>query len=311
MAGNSGHASKDIRLNEIAEQQHGVVSRAQLLALGFGARAIEARLRQGRLHRLHRGVYVVGLRRVSSRGRWLGAVLACGNDAILSHRSAAAAWGLVRRNTAPVDVTCARSRDSRAGIRTHEGRIAPEERTSLPGEIPISTVARTLFDFAEVADLPRLERAWEEADRLGLLQLREVERVCARNPGRHALRPIDQLLSEARVVIPTRSPLEDRFLVFCRAHGLPPPATNVFVLGHETDAYWPAGRLVVEVDGFAFHGHRAAIERDNARIAALQAAGYLAIRVTHHRIEHDATGLAAEIRALLSLGEGRAPGAGD
>jgi hypothetical protein len=166
--------------------------------------------------------------------------------------------------------------------------------------IPVTTVPRTLFDLSEVANREQLSRAWEEADRLGLLELRAVERVRDRGWGRHALKPTRPLLAEAAWATPTRSPLEDRVLDLCAKHGLPTPMTNVEILGHEVDAYWPAGRLAVEADGFEFHRHRAAFERDRARDAEMQAEGYAVVRLTHRRLDREAEAVAAQLRKLLA-----------
>jgi very-short-patch-repair endonuclease len=166
--------------------------------------------------------------------------------------------------------------------------------------IPITSVARTLFDYAEVVDFQRLEKAWEEADRLKRLRLREVERVCERGYGRHALKPIRRLLAEARAVTRTRSPLEDRFQGFCRFYDLPPHGTNVEVLGKEVDVLWPAAKLIVELDSWEFHSHRAAFQRDRARDTRLLVAGYRTARVTHDRLDREASTLAAEIKQLLA-----------
>ncbi len=160
-------------------------------------------------------------------------------------------------------------------------------------------MARTLFDLAEFASLKRLESAWEEADRLNLLQLRAVEGVCERSNGRHALRPVRRLLAEARAASMTRSPLEDDFAAFCREHRLPMPSFNTTALGYEVDALWPSQRLAAELDSWKFHSHRAAFERDRIRDAALQAAGYRIIRVTHRRLTDEAPVLASELRVLL------------
>ena len=162
-------------------------------------------------------------------------------------------------------------------------------------------MARTLFDFAEVVSFENLESAWEEADRLGLLELREVERVCERGYGRRALRPIRRLLTEARAMTITRSPLEDEFAAFCRDRNLPTPSFNTTVLGVEIDALWPRQRLAVELDSWEFHHHRAAFERDRTRDTGLQVAGYRTIRVTHRRIHREADRLATEIRELLGI----------
>jgi len=169
--------------------------------------------------------------------------------------------------------------------------------------LPVTTVARTLFDYAEVEPLSRLERAWEEADRLKLLQLPEVERVCERGRGRRALKPIRRLLAAARAPSEGRSPLETRFARFRDHYGLPPAVANADVLGREVDVLWPAAKLVVELDSWEHHSHRAAFERDRARDPKFLLAGYRTIRVTHRRLDNEPDALATEIRGLLALGE--------
>lgn len=288
---------RDRALSVLATRQFGVLSREQLLTAGLTPRTIERWLDASRLHPLHRGVYAYGLKTVGQRGHWLAAVLACGDGAVLSHASAAALWGLVR-SRGPVDVTSSRSHNRR-GIRVHRATLHPEDRTRHRG-IPVTSVARTLFDYAETVNEKGLRRAWEEADRLNLLKLVAVDRVCERGAGRRSLRPVRRLLIEAPAPARTRSPLEDRFLFFCHDHGLPQPVTNVLVLGREADAYWPAVRLVVELDGFVYHRHHAAFQRDRARDAALQAAGYHSVRVTHHRLDHEPATVLAELRRLLA-----------
>lgn len=285
----------------MATSQHGVVSQRQLLALGFSERTIKLRLDAGRLNPIHREVYAVGHSRVSRHGRWRGAVLAYGDLALLSHRTAAALWGLARAGPHPIEVTAPRGRQGlrrREGVWIHRGRLHTEDRAERAG-IPVTTVARTLFDFAEVESFQRLEQAWEEADRLKLLRLREVEQVCARGYGRRALKPIHQLWAAAKAPAEGRSPLEQRFHDFCRDHRLPEPARNVHVLGHEVDALWPDAKLVVELDSWEFHSHRAAFERDRARDPKFLIAGYRTIRITHLRLDNEAPDLAAEIRQLL------------
>jgi very-short-patch-repair endonuclease len=272
-----------------------------LLGLGFSDEAIELRLDMGRLHPLHREVYAVGHLSTSRNGRWLAAVLAYGNLALLSHRSAAALWGLARPWAPAVDVTAPAGRQGihrRERIWIHRGRLHPDDR-AVRAEIPVTTIARTLFDLAEFVSLTRLESAWEEADRLNLLQLSAIERVCERGYGRRALKPIRRLLAEARASEITRSPLEDVFAAFCREHRLPTPSFNTMLLGYEVDALWPAQRLAAELDSWEFHRHRAAFERDRARDAALQASGYRTIRITDRRIANDPATLLSQLRALL------------
>ncbi len=290
----------------LANRQHGVVSRRQLLDAGLGPRTIGRRLEAGRLYRLHREVYALNDQLVGQRGRWMAAVLACGKGALLSHRSAAQLWGLSGSQRGPVDVTAGSGR-RRPGISVHEGGIYDEDRRERAG-IPVTSVAKTIFDLAEVVDDDRLARAFEEADRLYLLRIPELEAVCARGYGRHALRPIRRLLEEARYSEVPRSRLEEKVLALCREYDLPAPVSNVDVLGHEVDALWPRERLIVEADSIAFHGHRAAFERDRARDAARQVEGYRVIRLTHRRIEREPATVASELRRLLepSRTDGRA-----
>lgn len=293
-------ARRERQLATLANRQHGVLSRGQLLAVGLSVRTIERRVAAGRLYLLHRGVYAFGRERVSRRGRWMAAVFACGEGALLSHRSAAVLRGLMRPHRGPAEVTSAAGR-GRPGIAVHEAGIFREDRSVVAG-IPATSVARTLFDLAEVVDERQLERAFEEADRQRLLEMRAVEDVCARGHGRRALRPVRRLIEEAREPTWTQSDLEDRFQALCRDYGLPSAHTNVTVLEHEADAFWPGEKLVVEVDSWSFHRHRAAFERDRARDAAMQAAGYRVIRVTHRRLEKEPATVAAEIRCLLAAG---------
>jgi very-short-patch-repair endonuclease len=204
-----------------------------------------------------------------------------------------------------VEVTAAGGRqgpERRGHFWIHRCKLTPEDRTERGG-IPVTTVARTLFDYAEVETSRRLEQAWEEADRLKLLRLREVERVCERGYGRRALKPIRRLLAEIKAPPEGRSPLEERFHAFCQEHRLPEPARNVHVLGREVDALWPAAKLVAELDSWEHHSHRAAFERDRARDPKFLIAGYRTIRITHLRLDREAPELAAEIHQLLRQGQ--------
>lgn len=289
-------------LAELATRQHGVVARRQLIALGFGIEAIKAALAEGRLTPLHEEVYAVGHSRVSARGRWWAAVLAYGPGALLSHRTAAVLWGFQRLRSGPVHVTASCGRQGirrREGIWIHRCKLSPQDHTTCDG-FPVTTVARTLFDLAEVVPFASLKGATEEADRLKILRMRELEQVCERGHGRRALRPMRRLLAHLGVSDEGRSPLEIRFAGFVREHRLSPPVQNVHVLGHEVDALWPEAKLIVELDSWEHHGHRAAFERDRARDPKLLIAGYRTIRVTHRRLDREAAQLAAEIRQLLA-----------
>jgi very-short-patch-repair endonuclease len=297
LTGNS--ADLDRHAGDLATHQHGVIARRQLLEMGFSARMVERRVARGWLRSLYRGVYALGHEKLSMRGRWMAAVLACGDGAMLSHGSAAALWGLIRPR-GPIEIVTRNYRQS-PGLRVHRSRVHPEDRDEIDA-IPICSIARTLLDLAGIWDEGRVERTWEEADRLGLLELRAMEQICTRAQGRRGSGVIRRLIVVAREPVRTRSHLEDRFAVFCRERGLPAPAFNCVVLDREVDALWPRERLIVEMDGFAFHSHRAAFERDRVRDAALQVAGYRVLHLTWLRLEKEPTQIAGEIRSLLKRG---------
>jgi very-short-patch-repair endonuclease len=208
----------------------------------------------------------------------------------------------MRPRWSPIDVMSEHGRaSSHNGLRLHRSGLAEDERT-VEARIPVTTVARTLLDLAEVLDTVELRRAFEEADRLKLLHMPELEWVCARAGRRKGLPMLRHLIEIATDPVTTRSPLEDRFAEFRSEHlaDLPAPLTNVSILDHEVDAYWPSHHLVVEMDGFAFHAHRAAFERDRARDAAMQTAGYRVIHLTHRQLETEAPRIATQLRTMLS-----------
>lgn len=293
--------SPDWAISVLAGRQHGMVARRQLQELGLGPDAIDHRVQGGRLHPSHRGVYAVGHPRPIGRARWMAAVLAGGPGAVLSHASAAALWGLRPTAKTRIDVTVPGRRGrGRPGIALHRVRgLAHEDRATRDG-IPVTAVARTLLDLAEVAPAPQLERAVEEAQRLRLLDLAAIQGVCERSHGRHGLRALRAVLADAREPLPVRSELERRFARLCEEADLPPPALNVTVAGFEVDAYWPRGRLIVELDGFAYHRSRAAFERDRLRDADLQLAGYRVLRITARRLDREPAAIAAALRMLLT-----------
>ena len=229
----------------------------------------------------------------------MAAVLTCGEDALLSHRSAAALWGIAPSARACIDVTTGRGRGERSGITLHRARgLHPNDRAELDG-IPITSLPRTLLDLAEVVSRDRLEAAFEGADRLRLIDLGAIVELCARSPGRRGLKPLRALLSDYGPGAEAHSELERRFLVFCREGDLPQPSINAHVAGLEVDALWRDGRLVAELDGYAFHSTRGAFERARVRDARLQLAGYRVLRITHRMLEKDPEAVAGTICSLL------------
>jgi hypothetical protein len=150
-----------------------------------------------------------------------------------------------------------------------------------------------------VMPVPALARAYDEAERLRLLDVRAVKNLCERSPGRRGLKPLAALIAEKRVTGDTKRELEALFFDFCRTQGLPLPACNVLVEGYEVDAFWAAHRLIVELDSWKFHSGRNAFERDRERDAALQAARYKVIRITWRRLTERPEEVAALLRRLM------------
>src|SRR4051812_8067174 len=177
------------RLAVLAERQHGVVAHRQLVALGFGRGWIRRQLETFRLHRVFSGVYAVGHAPLPGRGRWMAAVLACGEGAVLSHRSAAALWELLAVPSGPVDVLVERCGPRRKkGIAVHETLYLPERDRAVVDWIHVTSVPRTLLDLAEVAPA-RFGRAWDEAERRGPPPPRAVRGLCGRGTRRPRPRP--------------------------------------------------------------------------------------------------------------------------
>jgi hypothetical protein len=292
--------SDDTPLARLAARQHGVVSRGQLLALGYTEQRIKTLVAEGALLRIHRGVYAVGHRRVTLKGRWLAAVLGCGHGARLSHRDAAMLWDLRRTSSGPIHVTAAGAHRL-DGVDCHRTRHPDRLGTTLIDAIPVTTLERTLLDCA--ADLPpqRLRTLLEEAERRRLLDARKIVHEIEQNLGhRGTTRLADALALVADEPPDLRSGLEGRFLEIIRAAGLPDPATNVVVAGVPVDAHWPAHNLVVEVDGWRWHRSRRSFEEDRRRANVLQLAHQTVLRFTDTQIANDPREVAAEISRAIA-----------
>jgi very-short-patch-repair endonuclease len=279
------------------------VSYEQLIALGLSVKAIQYRVAIGRLHRIHQGVYAVGHAALTWRGRTMAGVLALGAGAVASHRTAAALWQIHASNRYAIDVTTpARGRKRRDGVSLHRVRSLHPSDYAIRDDIPVTSVARTLIDFAELAPLRHLERAFEEADRRRLLDMRAVDAVMGRSRGRHGLKALGKVVAAYRGEGPmTRSEMERLFLELCRQAGLPMPVVNMWVAGYEVDMLWPNARLVVELDSREFHLNPAAFERDRERDATLQVLGYRVVRFTYRMLIENPAEVVARLRALLAV----------
>lgn len=283
----------DLRATAVAAAQQRVVTRAQLLDVGLTGRAIERRKERGWLHLQYDGVYSVGTARLDRRGRWMAAVLACGPHAILSHRDAAALWGILPSNRAPIEVTAPRQR-RRPGIDAYRRVLPPDEVTTLDG-IPVTTVARTLLDLAAVETAPRLERALNEAERLRLADHTPLTVLFERHPRSKGIATLKGIAITETV---TRSQFERDFLAFCDRHHIARPQMNVVIGAFTVDAHWPHANLVAELDGYEWHYGRAPFEADRERDRALLLAGIRTTRITWRQMTRKPRKLATDLRAL-------------
>lgn len=283
--------SDDEVISRLASRQGGVVGRSQLIAHGITAKAIDYRVGIGRLRVCHRGVYAVGHEAVQLRGRLVGALLVAGPGAALSHRTAAALHKLIPSMPPFLEVTTTnKAPRSRPGLVFHESQSLQVIRRH---GLPLTTPARTLLGLAATRPYCELERACSEALVLGLVTAHEL--TAQSGPGSAALK---RLAGDG--VAPTRSELERRFNRAMRKSGLPLPLVNERVLGEEVDFHWPEHRLIAEVDGWQFHGHRIAFERDRARDAELQLRGYTVLRFTWRQLRDEPAAVAARVARFLT-----------
>jgi very-short-patch-repair endonuclease len=275
----SAKTTPDAWIARLAARQHGVISVGQLIAAGLTYEAIRRRVRTGHLHRIFRGVYAVGHRNLTHQGWWMAAVLACGEGAVLSHRSAAMHWGLLNATKGIVEITVptAGGRCQRMGIRVHRSTSLTPKAATLRQGIPTTTPARTILDLRRGVDRPTLQAAIAQAEILHL--------------------PIGNMAGFVHE--PTRSELERQFLRLCTRHGLPKPEVNVRVGPYEVDFLWRAHKLIVETDGYATHGGRSAFHSDKARDARLRVMGYSVQRFSYEHVVREPGFVADTVRSLL------------
>jgi hypothetical protein len=292
-------------LAELAERQYGVISVRQLeTILGYSPSAVKREVAAGRLLRLHRGVYAVGHRLVPAHGRCLAAVLACGPNALLSHRSAAWLWGLTRYGPAPLHVTSPIPRKPRLPIKLHHSRILIADDRAFEDGIPVTAVPRTLLDCAAELRLSHLRRMLERSEERGLFDLGPIEDLLHRS-GRHGgRRRLRHAIALYQPVPFSRSGFERLFFEAVLRAGLPRPATNFVEAGFELDVYWPEHRFAVELDTYVTHGTNAAFERDHLRDEDLMLAGIEMVRVTDVRFHREPKAVLERVATLLARRRG-------
>ncbi len=267
--------------------------------LGVRPQAIKHRVIVGRLHRIHAGVYAVGRRELSRHGQLMAAVLACGEGAVLSHRSRPELWRVGPRAAFEVIVPSAR-RPRRPGIKVHRRDLDAKHITRVQN-IPVTSIACTLVDVSPSLPRDHLERAVNEADRLDLIDPERLREALEDFAGHTGVTKLRTLLDRHTFTL-TDSELERRFKQIVRAAGLSEPLTQQYLNGYRVDFYWPDLGLVVETDGLRYHRtpsqQTAALRRDQAHYAA----GLLPLRFSHAQIRWEPDYVADMLRQALRRG---------
>jgi very-short-patch-repair endonuclease len=298
--GTQGTNRRDQVVGALADRQHGVVSRGQLLAAGQTPRVVRRAVEAGRLRPVFRGAYAVGHLALRREGWWMAALLTCGQGAALSHRTAAMVWGLLTGPVLPIDVTTAAAKGRKhAHITIHRMRLAPLDAL-VRDNLRVTTPSRTIVDLAATLEGRALRDTVERAQDLRRFDPDDIRSTLARAPRRPGTRRLHDLIT---VLAPdkdsARSHLERLFLALTRRARLPKPATNHEIAGRSRDFAWPDQRLVVETDGYRYHSSRQAKRRDNRRDRQLTALGWRPVRFTYEEIAFEPGEVAQELVRLL------------
>ncbi|HKO36948.1 MAG TPA: DUF559 domain-containing protein [Solirubrobacterales bacterium] len=288
----------------LAWRQYGVVGRVQLLEADWSKEEIDWRIRKGRLHPLHAGVYAVGHKVVPREGWWMAAVLASGPDAVLSHWSAAALWMIRPNSRERIDVTVSHRSRSNDLIRRHISTV-PEDERAVKERIPVTSVLRTIFDLAATEPVEVVQNMLREAEYLELRDRLSLWNLLDRYPSKRGSRKVRAALGRLKEEPEgrKRSPLEERFAPFLGRHSLPQPRFNDWIMAggkrYLVDCHWPGTMQIVELDGWQGHKSRSAFREDRARDRRLRVAGYSVTHITWNQLEDEPEEVAADLRALL------------
>jgi very-short-patch-repair endonuclease len=290
----------DARVAWRAARQHGAISLDQLAAAGITRWGVQRRVAAGWLHREHIGVFAVGHPGLTPRGRWMAATLAGGDEAVLSHRSAAALWGIGRDGDTPSITVPGTKRRGTDRLEVHAGRLRGDE-TVILDDIPVTSVGRTLLDLAEIVTVSELVRVIDNATNARRLGRNTMPSVINGAMGRRGVKTLRQALLITRPEdVLTRSELERRAL---RIVGSPRPEVNVRLHGYEVDLLWRDARLVVELDGSAYHDP----ERDTRKTANLMAHGWAVMRFTWRQVVNDPDWVSSRLAAWRRSRPGARP----
>ncbi len=296
--------SRDQRIAAIAARQRGYVARRQLLEAGIGYHAIARCVAVGRLHPCHRGVYAVGHDAEPPLGPETAALLALRDGAVLSHRTAAALWGL-QRAVPPDSLLHVVVEGNQAAaldtVRVHRTVSLDSRDARIRKSLPVTSPARTIIDLVPHLSDRQLEFTVDQAITERLVRPADLRRALERlthTAGRSRL--LELLRGDGTHASVTRSWAEERLLALIRAAGLPEPLINTRVAGYEVDFYWPRARVAVEVDGFQFHSTRPRLERDRRKDEDLREAGIATLRVTCRQLERSGIAVAVRIGQAIA-----------
>ena len=294
----------DSVIARFAAAQHGVVAARQIVDADVSEAALRRRVADRRLRRIHRGVYAVGPQPLTLRGRWMAATLACGDNAALSHVSAGALLDIRATSSSLIHVTVAgpSRRRRRDNLRIHTLRTwHPHDVTDVDG-VRVTSPERTLLDLAATLSLTQLRRAYEQAERLRILDHARLAALAARTMGRPGIAVLRRVAGiDPEPGTRLRSELERAFRDLVEASHLPPYLPNTVVAGHDVDAYWPQARLVVELQSRTWHTDPEVFEADHAKRAELMAAGQTVLALTYEQVTQHARDTARTLARLLAV----------
>jgi very-short-patch-repair endonuclease len=282
-----------------SRSHNGAIATEELLRAGLTPDAIRARVKRGRLAWQFRGVYIVGDPEMLPLAKQSAALLSLGPTAVLSHRSAAAVWGLAEADPQVIDATIVGNRRSREGVRLHRVRALDARDITTRENLRITTPARAMIDFAAQASTSELSDAFGEARAKRLLTDAKLSAALKRAPQNHpGAAVVRAMLREGGTY--DRSKAERLMRSLCRRAELPQPVTNTMLHGHLVDFLWPDQRLIVEVDGYGTHGNRQAFESDRRRDQIHIAAGYVVVRITWSQLQDEPVAVAVRIAQALA-----------
>jgi very-short-patch-repair endonuclease len=293
---------RHMHLWQLARKQHGTVARRQLLAIGFTPAAIKHGLATGLLHRTEwRGVYAVGRPDLSQLGRLMGAVLSCGDSAILSHDSAGALWRIwdYRGAEVQLSVPAVGSRKKRRGMTVHRRNLHARDLDRQYG-IPLTSPTRTIIDLARTRETA--ERLINRADARNLIRADVFRANLEHHRGERGVPLLLDVLDRDGFVL-TESELERLFLALARAAGLPSPRSQRRLGRGRVDFWFPELNLVVECDSLRYHRTKQQQAEDRRRDHAHLVAGRTCVRFTHHQVAREpeyVVGVLVRLRAAAS-----------